>query len=555
MLRAVTQSAGPDPMAPRTLHRSHALGFVAVFVTCVLSYLPSLDHHLLNWDDDRIVLGDPFLTRIRWDGVVDFFAQPRNEAYQPLHRLSYWLDVPWFGFEPRALHATNVLLWSLASGIWYLVFRRNRLGLLASLVGTLWFALHPCQVEAVVWVTGRKDCLASLFVALSCFAFCRGRRVWAALAYLCAALSKTTSLPLPLVFVCWELTQGRSWWSAVRAQLVSLVTMLGLGVLLVSLWSSHGLVRPSPLNRALLSSATLGHYVSTALWPAHPAPLHAIWYTPGDIPASVWLGLLALSFAFAAWRRDPTMRFCLLAFGCMLLPVLNLVPLYFQLADRYLSLPLVALGLGVAVLSERFLVQARARASTMANTSRMPRIGVLLLTTWCVLLLVVNLRYQRAWANDIALWSEGTRVQPGAFYAWLQLGHAQRNAGAYPLAVEAYQHAVDIKPDLNLGHAALFQVVAQHEISDPAHAEAVIKRYLLALSRPALLDALAEELIQMDARNSAALVLARLFDSGVLTPPQKQALLATARASGTSWVARAIELVLRGEKLPSADLR
>jgi hypothetical protein len=549
MLRPVTSSVAPDSRVARASDRSLVLGFLTAFTVCMLSYLPSIDHSLLHWDDDRIVAGDPFLTHVGWAGLVDFFSQPRNEAYQPLHRLSYWLDVPWFGLAPRALHVTNVLLWSLAAGVWYLVFRRNRLGWAASLVGTFVFALHPSQVEAVVWVTGRKDCLASLFVALSCLAFCREKRGWSALAYGCAALSKTSSLPLPLVFVCCELQRGRPLWPAVRAQLITLASMVALGLLLVSLWSSHELVRPSPLNRALLSAATLGHYVKTALLPAHPAPLYPIWYAPADIPAGVWLGLVALALAFVLVRGDRALRFCVLAFLCMLLPVLNLVPLYFQLADRYLSLPLVALGLGMAVLVERTLAKVQLQGSTTA------RVTAFVLAAWPVLLLVVNLRYQRAWADDVSLWTEGTRVQPRAFYAWLQLGHAERNAGAFAEAVDAYEHAIETQPTLSLGHTALFYAVTQHEVADPARVKTLVGRYQAGLQRPELLDSLAEELIGLDARNSTALVLQRLFDSGALTPAQKKALLVSSRASGKPWVARAIESALRGDHPASAKLR
>jgi protein O-mannosyl-transferase len=499
------------------------LGALVTFLVTAALYLPSLGNGLLHWDDDRMVVADPFLRTISRAGLVDFFTQFRGEAYHPLHRMSYWLDVPWLGLSPRALHATNLLLWALAAAVWFLVLSRAGRSIAAAAVGTAFVALHPVQVEAVSWVTGRKEALALLFVGLSCLGFCARRYSWSSLAYVCAVLSKTTSLPLPLVFLAFErLVRGTRWREAVRAQLVSLVAMVGLCLLLIFIWQSNEMIRPSPIARPLLAAATLGHYARTALIPWPLSPLYPIWYAASDIPASAWLGLLALVAAAVALRKHVTWRFALAAFVLLLAPVSNLIPLYFQLADRYLSLPLSALSLGLVYTFERS--QSRvARGALVAGVA---------------LLAAVNLSYQRAWASDLTLFQTATSAQPRSFYAWLKLGHARRDAGDYSGSIAAYEHAVSVQPALELGHDTLFYAVVQHEV--PSESERLLTIWQSTAKEPQLLDTLASELVARDARNGAALVFHRMIAWNILDPPSRAAMVAAARGSSRPWVARAI---------------
>jgi hypothetical protein len=521
-------------LPPSDSRRNRSFGALAAFAVTALVYAPSLGNGLLHWDDDRIVAADPFLKTISWAGLVDFFTQIRSEAYQPLHRMSYWLDVPWFGLAPRALHATNILLWALAAAVWFLVLSRGGRSIAAAALGAALVALHPVQVEAVSWVTGRKDALALLFVGLSCLAFLARRYRLASVAYVCAVLGKTTSLPLPLVFLAFErVVRKTRLRDAVRTQLVSLGTMVALCTLLVFIWQTHEMVRPSPIARPLLVAATLGHYVRTALVPWPLSPLYPIWYSLADIPWTAWLGLVALAAAAFALRKHVTYAFSLLAFALLLAPVSNLIPLYFQLADRYLSLPLAALSLGLAHAFD-------------ASRSRVAR-GALVAVV--VVFALLNVRYQRAWADDLTLFETATAAQPRAFYAWIKLGHARRDAGDYAGSIHAYERAIEVQPGLELGHDTLFFAVVQHEA--PSEAERLLGVFQATAKQPQLLDTLASELVARDARNAAALVFHRMIAWNILDAPSRAAMIEAARAGSRPWVARAIV----AEHPASDDLR
>jgi hypothetical protein len=84
--------------------------------------------------------------------------------YRPLVVLSYAANHAVSELAPWSYHLVNVLLAALIS---LLVFRLGlawRLGVAASGVGALLFAVHPTHVEVVANVAGRKDLLAGLFL-------------------------------------------------------------------------------------------------------------------------------------------------------------------------------------------------------------------------------------------------------------------------------------------------------------------------------------------------------------------------------------------------------
>lgn len=164
-----------------------------------------------SWDDGRFIVDNPLVHEPSWDALFSVFTQAHFEAFHPLHLLSYWLDVPLAGSHPVALHAVSLALWIGSANLLLWAERRLTLSGGAAVVATSVCVLHPVQVEAAVWLSGRKDILA-LGLSAMCIACYRTSRSpfdhWAWLSrcsYVLACLSKTTALPLPLVLFAADL--------------------------------------------------------------------------------------------------------------------------------------------------------------------------------------------------------------------------------------------------------------------------------------------------------------------------------------------------------------
>ncbi|HEX6626246.1 MAG TPA: hypothetical protein VF064_21190, partial [Pyrinomonadaceae bacterium] len=95
--------------------------------------------------------------------------------FRPVFILSYVFDVALWGRRPFGFHLTNVLVHALNSFLVSLLARRLFDGAgvaagrrdAAALGAGLLFLLHPSHTEAVSWISGRADVLATFFGLLS----------------------------------------------------------------------------------------------------------------------------------------------------------------------------------------------------------------------------------------------------------------------------------------------------------------------------------------------------------------------------------------------------
>jgi len=479
-------------------HGRELAPLAVVIIVPILVFARAVPYDFVrSWDDGRFISDNPDALHVSWPALVRIFSTVRFEAYQPLHLLSYWLDVPWFGPAPAVVHAVNLALWVLGLTSFYALLRALALPAWVCAWCTLLAGIHPAQVETVSWATGRKDVLALLFVTSSLRLQLKSTRAWdtsawlARALYLAALLSKTTSLPLPVFGLCLDVWgRGKSLRSAVQWQLPSFAFSAVVSAAVLTIWREHALVRTTlgSLELAPLRFAqTLGHQWLMALWPSSNSPMYST-HRVGrvELAASLACAAYALS-CFISWRRRAGLGFVGLAgFGLWLLPVSNLVPLYFPLQDRYASFPLFALALGIAGwLAER------ARSNRAPDLQWLAALGVLCLG-------LRTFQYAGVWQSELRLWGHAVRTQPDAEYAFLKLGEVRRDASDFEGAIAAYRGAVLLAPGRKLAHAGLFEVVARRDeryqrIAVPRARELALQ-YYARLDQPRALRAFAGEL-------------------------------------------------------------
>ena len=149
------------------------IAYLASFCAILYLYWPALHGHFVF--DDRSL----------------FFFKPNRDApigawlsgVRPVLMASYWVNYHLWGLEPFSYHFVNLVIHFLNTGLVFLVLLRL-LGMAgwartkaaaAAMIGALIFAIHPLQTEAVSYVAGRSESLASLFMLLAYVVFLTGR--------------------------------------------------------------------------------------------------------------------------------------------------------------------------------------------------------------------------------------------------------------------------------------------------------------------------------------------------------------------------------------------
>jgi protein O-mannosyl-transferase len=505
---------------------------LAIVIAAGLTFARALPYPLQrSWDDERFLIEFQNAAQPSWAALVSFFTQRHFEAYHPLHLLSYWLDVPWFGAEPLAVHTTNLLLWMLALGLTHACLRALPLTPTAAVLGTLLVGLHPVQVEAVSWATGRKDILALLFSSAFLLTHLRSQgplsgHAWLSRGlFLLAALSKTTTLPLPVFALALDwLLQRRSRRDAWLHAAPALVLALGLGVVAVLTWQENEMVRTTlggALAAPLRWATTVAHQAGAAFWPSAVSPMYST-VSVGNfsVGALLWPAALAGLFVIAQRSNRPLMAAGILGFVILLLPASNLVPMYFPLQDRYLSLPLLGLAIATAAFVDAWAHHTKTRTPHVV-------LGVL-----CVALATRTVQYQGEWSSEQRLWGHAASTQPDAQYAWMKLSAVRRDAGDLEGAIQAGRQLVRVAPSHRLAWATLFEASAlrdeRHFGIAPSRARELAKTFYERIDRADALRTFAAELLAagylrtLELPLACALVLAPMPDTVIEAAAKSQ---------------------------------
>jgi len=151
---------------------------VPYLVLCTLVFL--LYGQCLNfeyvWDDNYIFVNRTLLREknITWAAVSNPIIYG-SSYFRPVVMFSWFLEMQVFRLEPGISHAINViifyfnlsLIYFLACKIFEKYVGKEEVNKPA-LCATVLYAVNPCLVESVAWVSGRFDLLCTTFILVGC---------------------------------------------------------------------------------------------------------------------------------------------------------------------------------------------------------------------------------------------------------------------------------------------------------------------------------------------------------------------------------------------------
>ncbi|MEK6334027.1 MAG: hypothetical protein AABM67_03700 [Acidobacteriota bacterium] len=338
-----------------------AAGF-GVFSTILTSYFLSDDFVQIG----KVLNGD---FSVVW-------GRAHGGFFRPLFVLSYIIDAKIWGARPLGFHITNVAVHSLNAFLVFLLSFRLLEYLessamarqTVSMIAGALFLLHPSHTEAVSWISGRADLIATFFSLLSLLVFLSHRQtqrssrlVISLVCFALALLAKESAICVPFLILAIELfARGNKYrWrrSLALSALYVLILLVFIAVRYAFLGSLVGGYGPGQhLNFALpwLRDRLLEALVRSIL-PALPSQLSPFLFKPLQSRAFILFLLIfgAVTTLIIIFRR----RMCeastrkkqnrfIIALACLflfsLLPVINLrLTLYQTLGERFLYLPTV----------------------------------------------------------------------------------------------------------------------------------------------------------------------------------------------------------------------
>jgi tetratricopeptide (TPR) repeat protein len=460
-----------------------------------LVFSGALSHDFLNYDDDKYVTENLRIQSLSWESFVAFFTESRFRSYTPLTFLSHGIDYALWGMSPYGHHLTNLLLHS-ANAVWVFFLT---LSLLAVWSGTaarpdlehvstrllrsswpllaggaaaaLSFSLHPAKVEAVAWVSDRKDLLMTFFLIPSVLAYMKfsleerreGRRGWYLLSlgcFLLAVLSKSVAVAAPLGLLVIDFILYRS--AGVRrrlgpvvlAKIPFLLPGLLLGIAAAVTATGYGVTdfvaEMTPAEKTLFPFYTLLFYPVKVLVPVGLTPIYA---PPSPIVLTIFAGaaLAATGFALVGlWRGRVVLAAAWLFYSVMILPTIlgALSSTGMQAwADRYAYFPTVSFFVLFGGVLWK-VIEGPAKRGQLAPAGP-ALIGTVLILGFLSLL---SVRQVEPWRTSEELWGHVTRVAPELPLGYNNLGGLYSDRGDYERAIQLYRRAIEVKPNFVNAH-------------------------------------------------------------------------------------------------------
>ncbi|MEW6233954.1 MAG: tetratricopeptide repeat protein [Candidatus Omnitrophota bacterium] len=395
---------------------------------------------------------------------------------RPLREFTYMLDHALWGLHSAGYHLQN-LLWHGANVLLLYYFLlllgvNSRLAYAAALL----FSIHPINVEAAAWISGRKELLCLFFELQSCFLFVHAafrredsQTSWwiiyggSILACLCALLSKQVAVSIPVLLAA-------SYWAYAvashepfrlgrflrlifpHALLTILFLFFSYGILeTIGLAQERGVfydpasrdVTYTLLSACLTPFATFFESLRLCLWPMDLTVERA--YPPVTIGSDArWMAGAALMagwffIAIRVRKTVPYALFSLIWIFAAWAPVSGALPVGYLMADRYLYIPCAGFCLIFVILGERFLRYFQQRTVWLPAFCLFAI--VLFFSAWTI--------YREFdWRNEIALWESASAARPNLAKARVCLGNAYADAGRREEAFQSWKKALELDPHL-----------------------------------------------------------------------------------------------------------
>lgn len=347
-------------------------------------------------------------------------------AYRPVLSLTYMADAAVWVKNPAGFHLSNLLIHLLTTWLIFLFFQ-SLISLPVAFWGSLFFGVHPLNIEAVANIGYRGDLLAGFFVVAACYFWMRYRHkggwLWsgAVLAYFLALFSKECAFLTPVLFLgidhCLSNKKNTSRnWPYFFLILVSFFYLYSY----FHLFPNAALSKGYPWDHLGIKDVLLSNgeilrlYFCGYLWPASVRMLPGLYYPwPGEF--SVLMAVLSyILFCIILWLmlRGVAQRkvhgLLLLSMFLFWLPVSNLVPNPNPVAYRYLYLPMV----GACGLMSMALIKG---CRHPFFKKKVPNIELLFMGGFVVICCLTSFLNARQWFNNFTIGVGLVKSFPGHY--------------------------------------------------------------------------------------------------------------------------------------------
>ncbi|HOE16339.1 MAG TPA: tetratricopeptide repeat protein [Syntrophorhabdaceae bacterium] len=449
------------------MKRTHRILLAIALIVLATSvvYMPALQNGFV-WDDENYIVTNKTVQAISPSNIKKIFTTFFFGNYHPITLFSYALEYHFFGLNPSAYHATNIIIHLINCALVFLLIYMLSNSVVVSCIVALLFGIHPLHVESVAWISGRKDVLYTLFFFASLISYAnflkeqkRACYYLSLLLFLFSLFSKSMAVSLPLVLLLIDYLSGKKIsWGMLKDKVPFFALSLLFGIFAILSQQDairHDYSGDSVLKNFIVASHGLVFYLQKMFLPVdlsclymysrkHFAIMETNFYLSPFIVAA-----LCACVVYSA-RHTRKVVFGSLFYLFTLLPVLQLIPVgHAFAADRYTYVPLIGIF---------YIVAAGLLHLSKRKQRSMKRLSVLLAAVLVAALFASGLiTWDRihVWKDGVSLWGDAVRKYPFSSIAYNNRGAAYFVNRQLDDAIRDFTSAVKVSPNYDQANANL----------------------------------------------------------------------------------------------------
>ncbi|MBA3898755.1 MAG: tetratricopeptide repeat protein [Bacteroidetes bacterium] len=338
----------------------------------------------INYDDDVYVYANNDIRDFSLNGIKKIILNPANPEHikPPLTIISLAINYYFGALNPKGYHTLNLFFHLANILLVFAVMRKFTKQLSLALFVAAFFAIHPFAVEAVSWVSARKEVQYTFFYLIALYFlsdYLNHRKFWQYLLVFCAFVlsfySKFAAITFPILFLALSFLWFKRkdyfrtimeslpfFFVSLYAYLESIFTRSQEVVQSASITVQSEVVSTitsyesfSLLEKAFLGGYTFLQYIIKYIIPLnlrliYPYPLKPNNLLPPEyyiftIISLLIIGLTAYFYFKHKWHNNSILNLGLIFFFIHISLLLHILPIGGRvvMAERYLYLPQIGL--------------------------------------------------------------------------------------------------------------------------------------------------------------------------------------------------------------------
>lgn len=422
---------------------------LVVVTTMIFSF--SMHYPIMNGYDDNIYITNNIgRFELSMQNLVYWLKTPCLGSYLPLVMFSYMIDYSIWGLNAFGYHMQS-LLWHILN-VFGIYACMRKMGIQRSIVFflSLIFAIHPQRVESVVWLSERKDVMCGAFYFWSIFAYLKydGKNKFcfyiSIVLFLCALLSKSMSVSLPVILFLYEFHKNKSF--NVRIYLRKLWPFLIPSILFIYITKNiHSIAsgQTTPSRQILVIFHNYLWYIFSNFMPFNLNPIYPRLTINTVLLISVFITYILIIITFIFLFKQDRQRFTfniIPVAACYFVAITPVVGIYhigfIDYADRFSYITSPFLMLALALILNIFIKPKLGKANTIEK-EQSKNVGISekaifsILFCWVILLCIQTVIYAKSWRSIQTVFATATAIEPANHVALGIFGDIELDRGNY----------------------------------------------------------------------------------------------------------------------------